>query len=213
MKLSQEDSRNLEVCIQEIELRTSAEVVLVIRETSGSYRDVAHLAGAIAAWCLLLIAMSVPATIPEYWLPLPMAFVFWAVSFIVVKSRIKIWFAGPKRKKAQVTKAANACFFEKKIFQTSTRCGILIYCSLLEKQTEFVMDIGATRALDAVKMEEFHQQLITHAYQVPHSKRVRGLLEVLRSFGIYLGHQLPRTQPETLNELENRPHFGEDGSS
>ena len=204
MKFTEADSRLLEVCIQELEVRTCAEVVFVLRESSGNYRDVSHLCGASAGWVALLFAMSVPAQIPEHWLPLPMAFIFWIVSYGVTHSRFRVWLATAARKKGQVSKAAHACFYEKKIHQTSSHSGILVYCSLFEKRVEIIMDRTAEKAVDLAKIEEFKVKITSHFGQLP-AETLRGLLEVLRSFGVYLGTQLPPSLGEKLNELENLP--------
>ncbi|MBC7690285.1 MAG: hypothetical protein H7222_00820 [Methylotenera sp.] len=205
MKLSEKDSRLLEVCIQELEVRTCAEVVLVVRESSGNYRDVAHLIGAVSAWGLLLAAMSVPTEIPEYWLPLPMLFVFWTASWLIQHSPARVWFVTKKRKKVQVAKAAHACFYEKKIHQTTSHTGILVYCSLLEGRAEIVMDHTAEKALNSKRILEFQDHLITQVCKS--TDRLRGLLEVLRTFGLYLGQELPPSTCEKPNELENAPDF------
>ena len=211
MKLNSSDAKLLEHCVQELELRTSAEIVLVIRKSSGSYRDIAHLGGAFAGWCLLVIAMSVPYDIPEYWLPLPMVAIFFMVSLSIKHSRLRTWFSAKKRKIRQVARSAHACFYEKKIHQTTAHSGILVYCSLLEQRAEIVTDRAAELALDAARVTEF-QNLIMSKFcrQSNHSEAIRELLEVLRSFGVYLGKVLPASATEKLNELDNSPDLTEE---
>ena len=212
IKLTPQDAQHIEICIQELEARTCADVLLVLRESSGNYRDVAHLMGAILGFLVLLIAMVAPVEIPEYYLPLPMILIFWITSWLVLHTKLKILFSGPNRKIAQVAKAAHACFYEKKIHQTSLHAGILIYCSLQEKQVELVMDRTAEQALESAKVLEFQDAFSQKACLTNSTERTRGILEVLRTFGVYLGSRLPPTNGEHLNELSNTPDFGEDDS-
>ena len=209
MKFSKNDARLLEFCIQELEVRTSAEVVLVIRESSGNYRDIAYLIGAIFSWVLLLSAIAAPFEIPEYWLPLPMVLIFVLVAWLVNRTASRVWFTSARRLHLQVAKAAHACFYENKIHLTEAHSGILVYCSFLERQVEIVMDRAAAKALSETVVQEFRQWIIERLYAgSSHSEQVRGLLEVLRSFGVHLGKVLPPTGQPKLNELENAPELG-----
>jgi uncharacterized membrane protein len=211
MKLNSSDAKLLEHCVQELELRTRAEIVLVNRKSSGSYRDIAHLGGAFAAWCLLIVAMSVPDDIPENWVPLPMVAIFFIVSLTIKHSRLRTLLSAKKRKIRQVARSAHACFYEKKIHQTTAHSGILIYCSLLEQRAEIITDRTAELALDPARVTEFQNLLMSKfCTQKNHSEATRALLEVLRSFGVYLGKVLPATSTEKVNELSASPDLNEE---
>ena len=209
MKLTEEEYSGFKKCIQEIEARTSAEVVLVVREASGSYRDIGLMSGAVVSWLFLLGAISVPAEISEFWLPLPMAFLFFGTSALVVRSRLKAWLARPKRKRAQVLRSARACFYEKKIHQTDSRTGILIYCSRLERQVCLLVDTGAEKKLIPERLRQFEMDFQKES-PGGHKGRVRSLLENLRTFGVYLGNELPYVEATKSNQLDDLPEWSEE---
>jgi uncharacterized membrane protein len=208
MKFSKKERELLDLCLHEIEARTCAEVVLVVRKWSGNYRDVNYLFGAFAAWLSLMIVLSVPAEIPDTWIPLPLIFVFWAAAAVSQRTYLKKWLTFRKRRDLQVKRASHACFYEKKIHQTTAHSGILIYCSTLERQTEIVMDRAAVAALDAVKMEEFSQQF---SGVCDAKNRFECLTQALRSFGVYLGQVLPVGAESTKHQLDYENEFDDAG--
>ena len=204
MKFNDREQQLLGLCIEEMEARTCAEVVLVIRKSSGNYKDVSYLVGAGMAWFALLLVLSIPTEVPEMWIPLPLVFVFWSLSWLAHRTPLRAWLSTRKRKSLQVNRAAHACFYEKKIHETSSHSGILLYCSSLEKQARIVMDRNAAAALETKRISEFEAQLTEACGS---QDRFKALSETLRTLGLYLGAKLPSLPTPLAHELANLPEL------
>jgi uncharacterized membrane protein len=210
MRFSADDSRIIARCIQELEARTQAEVALVVRKHSGSYRDISYLFGAGVAFLALAFALFSPWEFPPHDIPLPLLAIFWVSGWLIQHSRVRVWLATRKRRRDQVKKAAFAAFFEKKVFGTHDRMGILLYHSHFEREAEIVADTAALAKLEPGRLEEF-RALLGRAAET--RRPVIALGEFLRSFGVYLGHVLPwdeATQGAKLNEIDDGPELDTD---
>src|SRR5215210_1205943 len=69
-------------CVREIEKETDAELVIVVRARSGSYRHVDFLVGAVVAYAGLLFLLFSPWTFAHYWVAVEVALLF-AVGFYI----------------------------------------------------------------------------------------------------------------------------------
>src|SRR3954463_12525442 len=133
MSFSERETQLLAGCIRELEARTQAETLLVVRNTSDEYRDLAYLAGAIAAFLGLCFALFSPWEIfPAELLPTLVA-VFWGVAWCVQRTRACRWLSSRKRREISVKRAAQAAFVEKRIAACRDRMGILLFQSRLER--------------------------------------------------------------------------------
>jgi uncharacterized membrane protein len=210
LRLGDEDRQLIARCIRELEARTQAEVVLVLREKSGSYRDVSYLAGAFAAFFALGLALYLPLEFHPLAIPVPILAAFWVTGWLCQHSRIRVRLTTPKRRREQVAKAAAAAFFEKNVFDTSSRMGVLVYFSRFENEALILTDLGARACLDPARLEEYRVELS----KVGKSEdRVRALGTFLRSFGVYLGRVLPwdeATRGAKKDELSDAPDTAEE---
>jgi putative membrane protein len=129
--------------VRELEKQTAAEVVVVLAARSGSYRDVAYLAGAAVAWATLLFFIVSPSTYSPFWVPVETAALFAAAAWLVHRTPalVRLLTSG-KRREAQVTQAAEAAFVEERVDRTRERTGILVYVSLLERRLTILPDAG-----------------------------------------------------------------------
>ncbi|HUP57205.1 MAG TPA: hypothetical protein VM598_07110, partial [Bdellovibrionota bacterium] len=188
MRLSESDSKLLGRCIEELEARTEAEVVLVLRPRSGHYRDVSYLVGAASAFFLLCFFLYSPFEFPPYAIPLPIIAAFTTMGWVSQHSSLRRWLTRARRRRQQVETDARAAFVERKIHTTGKGIGILLYCSRLERDAVILPDLGAAARLDPAKLEEFRQAL-AKAWAERHPAAPLG--EVLRRLGVYLGHAMP----------------------
>src|SRR5579885_1954538 len=211
MRFNEEESRLIGHCIHELDARTRAEVVLVVRKTSGHYRDVSLAAGAAAAFLALGVILYSPWVVPELVIPITIVAVFWGVAWLVQHSRVRVWLTTRKRRHEQVKKAAYAAFFEKQVHETESRAGILLYCSRFEKQALILADHNARPHLDQAKLAEFEAQLASAGSC---ARPAPALAEFLGTFGIYLGRVMPwdeAIQGPKKDELSDTGAAGDEG--
>lgn len=188
MRFNEDESRLIGHCIHELDARTQAEVVLVARKTSGHYRDVSLGTGALAAFLALAVILYSPWEVHALVIPTVLLAVFWGVAWLTQHSRVRVWLTTRKRRHEQVKKAAYAAFFEKQVHETSTRSGVLLYCSRFERQALILADHGARACLDPEKIAEFEAKL---AVAGSSARPAASLAEFLGTFGIYLGRVMP----------------------
>src|SRR5215813_13054075 len=72
--------------IREIEKTTNAEMVVVVRGRSGTYRHADYLFGAIVALVCLVFVLFSPFEFHTYWVPLEVAAVFFIGAFVSSRS-------------------------------------------------------------------------------------------------------------------------------
>ena len=129
--------------IAAIEAKTSAEVVVTVRERSASYRHVDLAMGSLFALVVLVTYVYAPLVFDDA-LAVPsvvLAFVGGALLGSAL-DRPKRLLVGADARKALVLTAARAAFVEQGISVTRDRTGILVYVSLLENAVAVVPDIG-----------------------------------------------------------------------
>jgi putative membrane protein len=218
MRFSEADHQMLARCVMEVELRTDAEVVLVARRASGSYRDVDARVGAATAFLVMLLCLFAHFEVPPLGVPIPVlggyALGAWTSRYFGLGRA----FASRKRKEGQVVRAAEACFFEKGVHRTESRLGILVYLSELEKSALILVDHGIEARLDAhldvKKLQHFCRRL-TLVSRAPKRRRARALGEFLRSFGVFLGHAMPAApkfnERHARHELSNAADLDDKG--
>ena len=122
---------------------TSAELVVVVAARSGSYRDLALGAGAVAALVVLLVALFARALFPPIAVavevPAVLALVTWLTHRLPAALRA---LASEARMRRQVERAAAWWFLEEAVHGTRARTGMLVYLSLLETRAAVVPDLG-----------------------------------------------------------------------
>jgi putative membrane protein len=137
--------------VQQVEARSGAEIVVVVRPRSGSYLH-ADLAAAIAFGCATLWFLLFA---PWEFLPLEILAGPLAVGALagLLCSRVpslRRALTRPAERRERVQAAARAAFVEKRVGRTRERTGVLVYLSLLERSAEVVADSGV---LDRVPSE------------------------------------------------------------
>lgn len=193
-------------CIRELEARTSAEVVLVVRKVSGNYRDIDYLFGAFMAFSALCVMLYSPWNFHPLSVPLPMALVFFVAAFACRRSGLRRWLTRARRREFQVARSAEACFFERSVGRARERVGILVYLSMMEKIGVILPDQGAASRLDARRLGQFALVLGAVA-RGGARRRAEHLGGFIRSFGVYLGRVMPPGVGGGHHELDDRPEL------
>jgi len=202
-KFDQAAGDALAQAISEIEKNTNAEIVVVVRGRSGSYRHADYLVGAIVALIGLIFVLFSPWEFHTYWIPFDVIALFVAGAFVSSRGDwLRRLFTSKKFQQKAARTGAAAMFYEAGIANTSAENGLLIYLSLFERQMEVIADRGVLKAVPPLKWNHAVFELKELAKDAEPGKLVEGL----RSLGKLLAEHLPATG-ENPNELADGPRI------
>jgi putative membrane protein len=202
-KFDQATGEELAQVVREIEANTDAEIVIVVRGRSGSYRHADYLFGAIVAFAGLIFVLFSPFEFHTYWVPIDVAALFVAGAFVSSRTdavRRALTSKGFRAKAART--GAAAMFYEAGIANTSAENGLLIYLSLLERRLEVIADRGVLKAVPALKWNNSVFEL----KRVGRQPEPDYLLKAVRDLGAVLAEHMPATG-ENPNELPDGPRI------
>jgi putative membrane protein len=190
-------------CVKKIETTTDAELVLVVRARSGSYRHADYLCGALLAFAGLLFLLFSPFDFHQYWVAIDVALLFVLGTFVTSRSNtLRRLLTTEKFRDEAVRTSAAAMFYEAGIANTNAEMGVLIYLSILERRLELISDRGVLKGVNALEWN----QILFDLRQAGRKPEPETLLTALESLGALLGNHLPATG-ENPNELPDLPRF------
>lgn len=193
----------LTACVREIEKNTDAELVLVVRARSGSYRLADCFFGALFAFTGLIFLLFSPVDFQPYWVLIDVVLLFFLGTFLSSRSNaLRRLFTRETFRKAAVRTHAAAMFYEAGIANTDAETGVLIYLSLLERRLELIADRGVLKTVPAL---EWNEQLF-ELHEAGRKSDPETLLKTLTKLGQLLACHLPATG-KNPNELADRPRF------
>jgi putative membrane protein len=190
-------------CIREIEKRTDAELVLVVRARSHSYAGANYLFGALLAFVGLNFLLFSPITFHQIWVPVDIALLFFLGAYVSSRSNaIRRWLTRASVRNEAARAGAAAMFYEAGIANTKAELGVLVYLSLLERRLELIADRGILKAVPAL---EWNQALF-ELRQAGKQPRPETLTAGLEKLGLLLAQYLPASA-DNPNELPDAPRF------
>ena len=193
----------LTACVREIETRTDAELVLVIRARSDFYRQADYLFGALLAFAGLLFLIFSPVTFHPNWVLVEVVLFFVLGSFVSSRTNVlKRLLTTAKLRAEKVRTSAAAMFYEAGIANTRQETGILVYLSLLERRLEVLADRGVLQAMPAL---EWNEELF-ELHEAARLGDAKLLETALHNLSNLLALHLPATG-ENPNELADAPRF------
>ena len=202
-KFDQAAGEALAQAVRDIEKNTDAEIVIVVRGRSGTYRQADYLCGAIIALIGLIFVLFSPFEFHTYWVPIDVTGLFIAGAFVCSRTDFVRRALTTKKFRAQAVRTgAAAMFYEAGIANTSAENGLLIYLSILEKRLEVIADRGILKAVPALKWNNGVFEL----KQVARNPDSENLIRVVRELGVLLAQYLPPTG-ENPNELPDGPRI------
>src|SRR5438094_286107 len=99
--------------VREIETETDAEIVIVVRARSGSYRQADYLAGFILSFATLLFMLFSPLEFHHYWVAIDVALLFVIGAYISSRSSaIRRLLTTKEFRVEAVSQGAAAMFYE-----------------------------------------------------------------------------------------------------
>jgi len=184
--------------VAQVESRTSAEIVVVVRHASGKWREVDLSVGAVVAFGVLLILLFHPRPIEVAVMPVDVVLAFLGGAVLCSSiAPLKRALLVRKTVSARLRAAAREAFVDQGVSRTRKRTGILVYVSTFERRVELVADIR----VDA-KLLEAETRALEDA--VARGPDLDAFLEALRRFGPTLARALPRGA-DHVNELPDAP--------
>lgn len=193
----------LAVCVGEIEKTTDAELVLVVRARSGSYRHADYLCGAFLAFAGLIFLLFAPVDFHPVWVLVDVVLLFVLGAFLSSRSTaIRRLLTREKFRAENVRTFAAAMFYEAGVANTKTETGILVYLSLFERRLELIADRSVLKAVPSL---EWNQQLF-ELHEAGRRKEADELLKALHNLSALLAKHLPASG-ENPNELTDAPRF------
>ena len=189
--------------VRQIESNTDAEIVIVVRGRSGTYRHADYLFGALAALVCLLFVLFSPFDFHTYWVPFDVTALFVIGAFVSSRSDLLRRLLTTRKFRAQAARTgAAAMFYEAGIANTHEENGLLIYLSLLERRLEIIADRGILTAVPALEWNHALFEL----KQAGRRTEPESLTKALQDLGALLAKHKPATG-ENPNELPDMPRF------
>lgn len=179
-----------------VEAKTAAEVVVVVRRRSGTYRDAHYAFGMAFSLATLLALLYLPHEFP-LWLfavDLLASFVAASVAASLVGALGRTLVPAARRQR-QVAEAARAAFYDKGVSRTSGRWGILVYASCFEQAVEILPDLG----VDPAVLDDATRQALADAVAADDADAFAAALGAL---GARLEARYPR-RGDDQNELDD----------
>jgi putative membrane protein len=196
-KFDQAAGEAIGTAVRDIEKNTDAEIVVVVRGRSGTYRQADYLFGAIVSLAGLIFVLLSPFNFHTYLVPFDVAALFVAGAFISSRGDWIRRLLTSKKFQAKVARAgAAASFYEAGIANTSAENGLLIYLSLLERQLEVIADRGILKAVPPLKWNNS----VFRLKEVGNAASPDNLIKAMHELGAVLAEHLPATG-ENPNEL------------
>ena len=182
-----------------VEKKSSAEIVAVLRRSSGEYRHVDLAFGAAVALVVLCIFLYHPDEFDFTWFPLEQAasFTLAAIACAYLPPLRRALSSRDARAR-NVQSSARAAFVELGVSATKGRTGILVYLSAFERDVVVVTDVGIDRKALASDLETSEQALRA----AMRANRIDDFARALEALGDALG----RVHPVSADDVDELPN-------
>jgi putative membrane protein len=193
--------KRVAAAIHHVEKQTSAEVVVMVRRTSGRYGHANVTAGSVAGITMLVFVLFHPKVVPLAAIPIDVVLAFAAATITTAYvDPLRRLFVGARVMNEAVLTAARAAFVERGISKTRGRTGILVYVSTFERRLEIVHDVGC----DASTATDAWARATRGLHEAIASSDLGAFVEALRALGPALAADLPALEDD-VNELPDEP--------
>lgn len=206
--LTDEERAVVEAAVQAAEQRTSAEIVPMIVERSGLYREARHRAGLVFA----LLTLAALLTLDSTWLPWGWhaANAVWLLCATVAAYTVGAWsgiwppiirlLTSRERMRQKVRLRAERAFVQHGLARTSGRNGFLLMLSLLERQVYVLAD----RSLrERISGDQWQEVIAVVVERMKAGDLAGGLCRGIEAGGVLLARVCPPDRGDNPNELSN----------
>ncbi len=199
--LTADETKRVELTIDEVERHTAAEIVVSTILRSEPYADV-------RLWATVAIAGSAAAiahVIHPTWEVTPLLFMQFGVGLVawfLCGLPPVLRFLLPKHRAQEAAeRAAELAFLEYGVFNTRERTGVLILLSELEHKAVILGDEGIHARL---QNNGWNELVTILSSQIRNKKSGDGLCDVIKRLGETLANTVPADHSDNPNELDNR---------
>ncbi|MFY9822545.1 MAG: hypothetical protein WAM82_14265 [Thermoanaerobaculia bacterium] len=183
--------------VRTVEGASSAELVVAVRQRSGSYLHTSFGVGIVAGLAALAVLLYSSWSFELIWFLVDPVVAGALAGLVFFRSPLLIRaFTRRPARRSRVEVAARSVFVERRVHSTSGRTGILLYLSLLEREAVLVVDLAveALAATDAWRAAAEIEDAMRRGASGPEvAAKVGGLAAVL-------GPVLPRSEDD-VDEL------------
>ena len=211
--LNSEEKKRVEAAIAKAEESTAAEIVCAVATESGRYDRAESMLGLLFALVFLGLtysasSFSTSSTSGHWEEAAPPGLVWLALAIVlgfVVGNLLgshlhgfRRLFVGAKEMEEETLKAASHVFALRRVSNSETRAGVLIYISLFEHRVVILADHGATKALSPQDLEKIRDLALAHLKK---GERCQSFLVTIETVAERLVKGLPAPEEGTRNEI------------
>ena len=208
LPLTADERERIRLAVHAAEQHTNAEIVPMIVNRSGLYRDAQHRAGIILA----LVALTILLTTEMLWLPWGWhaSNAAWLVLVTILAYGTGAWlgslvpiirlFTSTDRMHQKVRLRAERAFAQHAVSQTRERTGVLIMVSLLEHQIYVLPD---QPLFQRVPVERWSLVVEAAIDRLKAGDIVGGLCQSIQMCGVLLDEVCPGRPGDNPDELSN----------
>ena len=207
--LTEEEKREIETCVKEVEKNTSGEIVPLVVSASYHY-PMSNMIGALIFGLLISVVLTLVFSIRKSWggvtaLDLWLFPAVFAVSFLLFHELIKriSWlkriFITKAEINEEVEEAALTSFYRNGLNNTRDRTGILIFISVFERRAFVLADEGINAKVDTGVWQEIVGTVVQGIRQ---RRQAQGICQAVRRCGDLIRKAFPIKSDDT-DELDN----------
>lgn len=208
LRLTAEEQGQISLAVREAEQHTNAEIVPMIVERSGLYRETQHRVGLGLALAVLTSLLTFEMLWPPWgwhasnaaWLLLSTILAYGVGVWFGTLSPIIRWLTSTERMHHKVKLRAERAFAQHAVAQTRERTGVLIMVSLLEHQIYVLPD---NPLFQRVPVDRWSGVVQAGISRLQTGDIVGGLCQSIQVCGLLLAEISPGHPDDNPNELPN----------
>ena len=190
-----EEKGKIKAAVQDVESRTSGEIVVVVVDRSDHYREAEVLGGVLLGSVLSLVVTLLFFHV-LIWSYIPLSFFLYFPCRLLFQRQeaLKQLFVGARRKDEAVRMRAEREFFEKGLYRTKKDTGVLFFLSLFERKIWVLAGRAICEKMDQETLNRFAGQV---SAGIREGRTCSALLETIREIGGLLSQYFPVTSDDT----------------
>ena len=195
-----EERERLKATTHEVESRTIGEIVIMVVDRSDRYLE-AEVFGGVLLGSLLSLILTLLFFHSSIWSYIPLSFLFFFPCRVLFQriDALKRLFVGIRRKEEAVRLRAERGFFEKGLYNTKKKTGILFFLSLFERKVWVLADKGIYEKMDQETLNRFAHEV---SRGIKEGRACEALSQAIQGIGELLSRHFPIT-PDDTDELPN----------
>ena len=185
--------------VKAVEVCSCAEMVVEVRDRSGSYAHADARFAAVVAFITLIVLLFAHWVFAPAWVAADTA-IAWFLGLMISRSShaIRRLMTTRSDRERKVHTAAAATFIDRGVAKTRASTGMLVYLSALERRIELIADRGI---LDAVPSLEWNQLVETIRGRLATQKMLVDVLQTLQPLLLRYAPNRPDDRDELPNEV------------